>query len=329
MKLKFIPNSIVFFLFLLICLSSKAQPYDSVLKKLYEKYPQEKLYLHFDRTGYNPGETIWFKAYLFDGLFQSDLSKTLYAELLDDQGRVIERKTAPFVLSGAASAFDLPTDLKSNVVYVRAYTRWMLNFDTAFLFVKTIPILGLKTNTKPPGTTTNQTVASGGGSSQPVVPNAFLQFFPEGGDLVEGVESRVAFKATNRKGVPLNIKGDILNSKNEKIASFKPVHDGMGTFSFTPSPDELYHAVWKDLAGADQQTVLPKAKKTGIVVSVNRVEKGIQYTLKRNPDPNAGIAVFVVAQMQQQLLYRAKASMTSSSMISGFIPTENLPAGIA
>ena len=83
------------FLILLSCttwLSVEAQPYDSILVKLYNKYPQEKLYLHFDRSGYNPGETIWFKAYLFDGLFPSDMSKTLYAELLDEQGKVMNVK---------------------------------------------------------------------------------------------------------------------------------------------------------------------------------------------------------------------------------------------
>src|SRR4030095_5087729 len=75
-------------------------------------------------------------------------------------------------------------------------------------------------------------------------------------------------------------------------------------------------------------TTLPRAKKTGVVLSINRVDKGIQYTIKRNPEAG-GMSVFVVAQLQQQLIYRAKAAMVNSTMISGFLPTENLPAGIA
>ncbi|HYC29682.1 MAG TPA: MG2 domain-containing protein, partial [Chitinophagaceae bacterium] len=117
-----------------------AQRFDSVLNLLDTKYPQEKLYLQFDRGIYSPGETIWFKAYLFTGIYPSALSKTIYAELLDDQGKLLQRKSAPVIMAGAAAAFDLPADLKTHTVYVRAYTRWMLNFDTSFLFVKAIPI---------------------------------------------------------------------------------------------------------------------------------------------------------------------------------------------
>src|SRR5829696_10430001 len=126
----------------LVCLNLTVlgQRFDSVLTLMDAKYPQEKLYLHFDRGVYSPGETIWFKAYLFSGPFPSLLSKTLYAELLDEQGKVLQRKSAPMLQSGAGAAFDLPADLKAQTLFVRAYTRWMLNFDTSFLFVKAIPI---------------------------------------------------------------------------------------------------------------------------------------------------------------------------------------------
>src|SRR5688572_23226786 len=88
---------------LLSCTFSKSQIFDSVLSNLTSNYPQEKAYLHFDKGVYNSGETIWFKAYLFSGNFPSQISKTLYAELLDEEGNLIERKTMPVVISSAAS----------------------------------------------------------------------------------------------------------------------------------------------------------------------------------------------------------------------------------
>ena len=140
-----------------------AQSFDSILHKLDSEYPQEKLYVQFDKNFYSPGETVWFKAYLFAAQGPSLISKTIYAELLDDQGKVLQRKTAPVILSGAAAAFDLPTTLHSSIVYVRAYTRWMLNFDSSFLFVKALPIVtARKENIK---ATAAQTAS-------------YLQFFP-------------------------------------------------------------------------------------------------------------------------------------------------------
>src|SRR5687767_4980578 len=110
--------------------------YDSVLNILDTKYPQEKLYLHFDRPYYNPGETIWFKTYVFSANLPSLISKTVYADLIDEKGTVIERKIAPVVMSSAAAAFDLPANLTTSTVYVRAYTDWMLNFDSSFIYTK-------------------------------------------------------------------------------------------------------------------------------------------------------------------------------------------------
>ena len=125
--------------------------FDSVLTKLDAEYPQEKVYVHFDKNFYSPGETIWFKAYLFAAHAPSLISKTIYAELMDEQGKVIQRKTAPVILSGAAAAFDLPVNTSSSIVFVRVYTRWMLNFDSSFLFLKAFPIVSARKETaKPP-----------------------------------------------------------------------------------------------------------------------------------------------------------------------------------
>src|SRR5215208_5750247 len=89
---------------LYICLH--AQRFDSVLNRLDTEYPQEKLYLQFDRSVYNAGETIWFKAYLFSGINLSLLSKTVYAELIDEKGNILQRVTAPIFQSSVASSFE-------------------------------------------------------------------------------------------------------------------------------------------------------------------------------------------------------------------------------
>src|SRR5882672_5484433 len=112
-----------------LCFSLQAQHFDSVLYRLDKDYPQEKLYLQFDRSIYNAGETIWFKAYLFSGINLSLISKTMYAELVDDKGNIIQRITTPVLRSSAAGSLDIPPAITGDRIYVRAYTKWMLNFD--------------------------------------------------------------------------------------------------------------------------------------------------------------------------------------------------------
>lgn len=307
---------IAVFAFLLAGASSlRAQRLDSLLNVLETHYAQEKLYLHFDRNAYNPGETIWFKAYLFSGNLPSSISRTAYFELLDENGKALQRKVSPVVASSSAAAFDLPADIGSSMVYVRAFTQWMLNFDSSFLYVKAIPVL------QPPK-------AAAVKASNPA-PRVFLQFFPEGGDLVSGVSCRVAFKATDDKGLPIKASGEVRDSKGKEVASFSSVHDGMGFFSLTPAAQEKYKASWKDETGKTHQANLPDVKKQGFALSIDQDQEAIQFAISRSEgETSASSAVSIVGQMQQQMVYMAKANILPGKTIRGKIPVEQLPAGI-
>lgn len=290
----------------------RAQVYDSVLRTLDSRYPQEKIYLHYDKSFYNPGETVWFKAYLFAANMPSAISKTVYADLLDENGKLIDRKIAPVVRSSAAAAFDLPANLTSSHIYVRAYTEWMLNFDSSFIYQKAIPVIQVEKN-----------------AQKKIVPKNFLQFFPEGGDLINGVESRLAFKATDIHGLPYDVSGEVVDGKGKSVSKFSSVHDGMGFVTFVPDAKEQYKAVWKDAAGKTQQTALPVIKKDGVVLRLDHVGAGIQFAISR--PANASMPVMklhIVGQMQQQMVYMATANVSENKTVRGVIPVENIPAGI-
>src|SRR4051812_22037518 len=109
---------------------SFSQKIDSVLLVYHDEFPQEKTYVQFDKSYYTPGETIWFKAYTMAGLELSAKSKNFYAELIDENGKVLQRKISPMVEASAAGSFDLPSNITSSFLRFRAYTTWMLNFDT-------------------------------------------------------------------------------------------------------------------------------------------------------------------------------------------------------
>ena len=326
MRNTFTRNFSVVVLILFSCLCAKAQHIDSVLAKLDRNYRQEKIYLHFDRSAYTPGETIWFKAYIFTGTFPSQVSKTVYAELLDDKGKVLQKKIMPVAVSSAFNSFDIPLNLTGSVVYVRAYTKWMLNFDSSYLFTKAIPVLSIKQTLAKSSTLSSQ-------KTNPLItadqPNYFLQFFPEGGDLVQDVESRVAFKATDNKGMPIKISGDVTDNKGAKILSFTSLHDGMGSFALSPKAGSIYRATWKDVKGKSHETLLPAAKQTGVVLEINNIANQIEFKVKRPADgPLPYPYLFVVAQMNQQLIYRARINLAKTNVASSVIPIDEVPSGI-
>src|SRR5450432_3814153 len=85
-----------------------AQMIDSMMKVYSEKFPQEKVYLQFDKKAYTPGDRIWYKAYLFTGYDPSPYSKNFYAELFDASGNLILRSVSPILESTATGNFDIP-----------------------------------------------------------------------------------------------------------------------------------------------------------------------------------------------------------------------------
>src|SRR5574344_260788 len=105
-------------------------------------FPQEKVYLHFDNTGYAKGETIWFKAYVLrtDSMKPSNISHVLYVELLNPSGEVYETQKIYLENGQGYGDFKLDKPMGSGFYEIRAYTRYMTNWDTHHLFSRVFPI---------------------------------------------------------------------------------------------------------------------------------------------------------------------------------------------
>ena len=294
-------------------IGAKAQRIDSLLNILDVNYPQEKIHLHMDKLYYNPGETIWFKAYILADNLPSAISKACYAELIDEKGTILQKKMMPILESGAASSFELPDTLRSSKLFIRAYTPWMLNFDSTLLYLQPLHIIPAKSIAK----------------KLPVVPTYTLTLFAEGGDMVQDIISIVAFKATDQEGTPVEVSGSVVDSKSKAVATFSSLHDGMGYFSIQPLSNEKYKAVWKDKKGTQHETPLPQAKPAGLVLGIINSGNRVNYTLTRSENaPQVSGAYYVIAQMQQRLVYSARINLSKTPTITAPIPTDSLPNGI-
>lgn len=117
---------------------------DSTLARYGSDYQQERVYVQFDKGLYTAGETIWFKAYLMAGIDPSLISKNFYIDWSDADGNILAHESSPIIEASARGQFDIPASFAGKIVHVRAYTKWMLNFDTAFLYNKDIRIVPKK-----------------------------------------------------------------------------------------------------------------------------------------------------------------------------------------
>lgn len=255
--------------------------------------PQEKVYLHFDNTAYFMGEKMWFKAYVLrsDNHHATDVSRVLYVELLDRSGNVVETQKLPIGAMGQADGvFDLRNVLAGGFYEVRAYTRYMLNWDSSWLFSRVFPIF------ETPGKEGDYSRPSLGKTAWQVresekVPtkektgisfakpeDGNIAFFPEGGHLVENLSCRVAFEIRDRQGLPVNGTGE-LSCGEECLCSVSTSQNGRGVFSLVAQPGKIYSLNLKDKRGRLYRQELPVAEKEGCSMRLTRSGKPWCVTL--------------------------------------------------
>jgi len=300
-------------LLLMACTICRAQQIDSMLAIYKNQFQQEKLHLHVDKAVYNSGETIWMKAYLLAGKNPSKYSKTLFIDWYDDNGTLLKHTSQPVFDATARSQFEVPQNYKGQALHLKAYTKWMLNFDTSFIYSKTIRIYSKRSSRK----ATTATVTSA------------LHFFPEGGDLVNGVQSKLAYLATNSLGKPIQFRGAIVNSKNELIDSIVPLHDGMGYLLFQPDLQDTYTCNWVDELGNNYSTKLPVAKLNGANLSAQIVKDKIVYAVSRSATIADNLkSLHLIATLHQQEIYNASLNLSTKKTAVASIPVDSLPTGI-
>ncbi|MBU3744368.1 MAG: hypothetical protein FGM61_07445, partial [Sediminibacterium sp.] len=130
---------VLFFLVSFLVVSSvEGQALDSMMVVYELSSPAEKIHLHFDKNIYNKNETIFYKAYLRLANELTIVSKNVYVEWYDTSGHIIKQTVAPVFQSSAKGSFEIPAGYSGNFLHVKAYTSWMLNHDSDYLFKKDI-----------------------------------------------------------------------------------------------------------------------------------------------------------------------------------------------
>jgi hypothetical protein len=288
-----------------------AQSLDQIVNNQLRKDPQEKIYIHYDKNSYVTGDTVWFKAYLFTGSKRSRAGKNFYLELLDNNGKLINRLTAPIFESTASGNIVLPTDTAIHAVYCRAYTEVMLKGDSSFIYMKQLSVLNIQKTSE---------IAT---STPPVI-----HFLPEGGDWVNSIPSLMAFKVTDANGMPVKAEG-VVKSNGNTVTEFATTHDGMGAFTMLAQPNQVYTAVWKDAVGNEHTTALPTAKPNGISLHIADVTAGKKFYIFRSKDADAADKqVTLVAHSNGTIAYQIKVDLSNAEMSNGTIPVKDMPSGI-
>lgn len=273
----------------------------------------QTMHVHFDKDIYMSGETIWFKAYLYNVNELSLNSTNFYAAVYDEQGKLIQQKQYPILTGSSYGDFKIPDSLDGSRLQFRAFTKAMIDEDSSNVYERILTVYNKENNT---GSIINKTVS--------------LQFFPEGGQMIAELENQIGFKAVYTDGSPAMVKGQIIEVEtNKAVSDFSTDKTGMGEMMLVPAPRKNYIAVWKNANGDTINTVLPKVNRYGVSFHAEITDKTLEYTLAKNISSDSLSILHLQAQMGNYKVYKADLIVPEEMQLSkAKFSIDSLPAGL-
>ena len=285
----------------------------------------EKAYLQFDKPYYAAGDTIYFKAYVTIGAKHklSALSGILHVDLIDP-GNKINKSIQLQVIAGTAwGDFALTDTLKGGSYRIRAYTNWMRNDGDDSFFEQSIPV-GTNAGKK---ITEAGKFSDRGSNTKTAINKAAIQFMPEGGSLVAGNYSKIAFKAITPDGFGTEIKGTVTDDAGTPVCTFATVHLGMGAFNFVPEDGKSYKAQITYADGTSNTVDFPHYTKNGYTLSLNNTDAD---TIRLRITAGNGSPMDKLSLVAQSggIIYYVAENQSGNKLFSAVIPKSKFPTGI-
>jgi len=286
-------------------------------------YAQEKVYLHMDNTSYYVGDKIWFCAYTrsaFDNL-PSSVSGTLYVELLNQEGYLLERQNVALVDGRGWGNFTLKPDYYGGFYEIRAYTRWQLNWgvhdrketsldkddfvtdeqyvnynrDYDKLYSRVFPVYDA---VKEEGKYLRQMSLRPVMTEHKMDKTLSLSLYPEGGNLVAGLPSRVAYEAVWSDGEDVQLAD----------------RPNRGIIEVTPSLDEEKEIVFYDINNNKVTAKLPVPKAQGATLRASQTDSEWNFGIRLSSGIDKDKVAVTI--MNQGILEKVYAVRDSVDVIS-------------
>ncbi len=288
--------------------------------------PPQLVYVQASKGVYEPMEDLWFKAYIMDSrtFSPSKLCQTLYLEMIDEKTEQVVWREKYEVRDGFVDGHVYVHDTLSVGDYLlAAYTGLSYYGDDPEM--KAVRRIRVRSELTP---NYDGWVEPANKMVPPKETENPIQFntFPEGGNLVAGTKSRLAFKAVNPDGTPAEVRGTLFEGA-DTLVNFSGKHAGMGSFVFTPEAGKKYEIRLSEPA-TDSVYMLPKVYGEGMSLGlVSRDDEFLEFRVSRGPSLGKS-TVYLAGRVRGVVCCVASGELTDELIIK--IPLEEFPfQGIA
>lgn len=207
----------------------------------------ERYLLYTDRVIYLAGEEVFL-----DVSGQNVKSKVLLVELLDSEGKKIQKYKFPIVNNGVSRRLRLSKNLDSGRYLLRAYTRYLNNFDSTRFTQKVLTIV----NPDKPLFNHRQ------------FQKGKLEFYFPDGKLIEGKKTKLVFSYIGMTNSTELRNISLRNNSNGIIQDSIPRIGDFGFIEFTPKLNEEYFLSFSLADGNEVRHEVNYKSKAGLTFDI-------------------------------------------------------------
>lgn len=256
--------------------------------------PRLKMKLDFQKDAYGPGAPVACDLTLNTNE-NKPLANYAFTYVVNiDGAKILQNKATTNERGEALISFSLPADLNTNDGLLNVMIDYQGQTEA---ISRSVPI---------------------------ILNNIKVEFFAEGGDMVENMPAKVAFRALNEFGKTADVEGYITDKNGNKVANFASFHKGMGAFTFAPKENETYTAHITQPENIEQTFLLPDALPKGYVLEVERTEKDNIF-LNVHSTENESLSIIATVHGEKYFATTFNAHPGTNALS---IPTRDMPIGI-
>lgn len=256
--------------------------------------PNLKMKLDFERKAYGPGDHVTVKLDLATNENTALAGHAFEYVASLDGTPLLTKKGTTDAAGRAVLQLDLPKDLASTDGLVNV----MINYNGLTESIsRSIPI------------TLNKIT---------------MELFPEGGDLVNGLSSKVAFRARNEFGKPADIEGMVVDQNGTAVSNFSSYHQGMGAFNLMPAAGKTYKVKITRPEGIATTYDIPEALPRGYVMNVEK-SSGTEMVVALQTTETEALSL--VAQVRGEIYWASEVSVKPGKTLVN-IPLLGFPMGV-
>jgi hypothetical protein len=305
-------------------------PYDN-----YFSADREIIYTQFNKSRYLTGDDIWFTSWVLNSANKQLSFNTtkLYVELWSAERKLISRKIF-FVKGGTASNYiHVEDSLAAGTYCFRAYTSLMRNFYDEKEFNTPITILAPTVKSIKSSYTAKKVVSTTSikETSIPDIRAGYdIQFLPESGHFIEGIDNVFGVKITDAYGHGISTKGKVVDSLNTELALFATNQMGMTNFTIIDAPNSILRVITELPDGSNSEIKLTRPEKQGVAINVNAYLKDVTWirlqtnTLTRSLNQSYILMIHSDGNMYKNL----RISFTNEASIQMKLNKKDLGNGI-